>query len=360
MAPAIAAANVGLRRGRSSSLAALRIFVSLGVVALSVVGQNAGVSLPLSVPSVYDTLPCGKVFRVAFHSAPPFIDVDTSACKDQKCPASAFGDDGGLTYEFITKDLVTALKQMCKDRGEPTDIRFDWYLPASDRTLQSSAVEMVCLQSFSPGGLDGTTANTSAVNRCAAYQGPSKIGTCNFIGDPTCASSGPDFAAGSIHVSASTSQLLSLTSAFYNFKQVVVKRPAQQPDLTKDLLNVFAAFSGELWFYIMLEICVVWLLLLGTEGPFNDECLEGGKTLFFDCFYWSFTTMLAGVDKDAVTIGGKIVFIGHLFFCFILCATYTGEPRALHALMIIKSELEAINRYHDDDEPYVQGQSLPS
>ena len=50
----------------------------------------------------------------------------TSACKDQKCPASAFGDDGGLTYEFITKDLLTALKQMCKDRGEPTDIRFDW------------------------------------------------------------------------------------------------------------------------------------------------------------------------------------------------------------------------------------------
>jgi hypothetical protein len=38
--------------------------------------------------------------------------------------------------------------------------------------------------------------------------------------------------------------------------------------------------------------------------------------------------MLTGVDKDAVTLGGKLIFVGHLFFCSILVATYTGAVSA--------------------------------
>jgi hypothetical protein len=141
------------------------------------------------------------------------------------------------------------------------------------------------------------------MNRCptsipGVYNGPSRIGTCSYVGDPTCISSGPDFAAGAIHVSPSSSTLLSLTSPYYDFRQMLVKRPAKPQVLSKELLNVFAAFSPELWMYIMIEIFAVWLLLLGTEGPYNDEFLEGGTTVVFDCFYWSFTTMLAGVHPN--------------------------------------------------------------
>ena len=288
--------------------------------------------LPLSLPAAYDGLPCGKVFRVATHLVPPFIKIDTSKCANQKCPPEAFGSDGGLTYQFVMKELRDELTQICKDLGQSERIEFDWYLPPKDRTNSYSALEMVCQGSFKPD-LASSQGVNSTENKCASstlqgYRGPSEAGTCQFIGDPTCVSPGPDFAIGAIHVSPESWQKISMSEPFFTFKQLVVKRPLEKPDPASEFLKVYAAFSGELWIYIMVEIIVVWLLFLVTEGPYNEECLEGGYTLYFDCFYWSFTTLLCGVDKDAITVGGKIVFTGHLFFCFILVATYTGAGKS--------------------------------
>ena len=295
------------------------------------VQQSLPVLLPLIEKSAYDGIPCGKVFRVATHLAPPFIKVDTQKCSAQKCPPEAFGSDGGLTYEFVMNEVRDGLIQICKDRGDTPRVDFEWYLPATDRTNPRSALEMVCQGSFSPGQA-AAESQAALVNRCksgtpAGYKGPSPIGTCRQIGDQSCLSSGPDFAAGALHITPDALQMLSMTAPYYNFKQLTVKRPAEQPDLVTELTKVYAAFSNELWLCIMGEVLLVWLLFLATE-PYNDDCLEGGWTLYFDCFYWSFTTLLCGVDKDAVTVGGKIVFTGHLFFCFILCATYTGAVAA--------------------------------
>lgn len=91
------------------------------------------------------------------------------------------------------------------------------------------------------------------------------------------------------HITTDALQRLSMTAPYYNFKQLTVKRPAEQPDLVTELTKVYAAFSNELWLCIMGEVLLVWLLFLATE-PYNDDCLEGGWTLYFDCFYWSFTT----------------------------------------------------------------------
>lgn len=228
-------------------------------------------------------------------------------------------------------ELRDELIQICKDRGESPLVDFEWYLPASERTLASSAVEMVCQGTFRHEPVESS--NVTQVNRCESsrpgrYKGPSAVGSCRFIGDKTCKSDGPDLAAGAIHLSPSATQLLHMTTPYYNFKQLVVKRPKEPPDLQEAVKLVFAPFSLWLWVCIVIEMLLVWVLLLGTEGPFNDEFLEGGWTLYFDTLYWSISTMLAGVDKDAVTFGGKVVFTGHLFFCFILVATYTGAVSA--------------------------------
>jgi len=47
-----------------------------------------------------------------------------------------------------------------------------------------------------------------------------------------------------------------------------------------------------------------------------------------DAFYWSLTTVLGGADKAPVSIGGKIVFVGHSIFALIVAATYTGAVAA--------------------------------
>ena len=248
---------------------------------------------PLIEKSAYDGIPCGKVVRVATHLAPPFIKVDTQKCSAQKCPPEAFGSDGGLTYEFVMNEVRDGLIQICKDRGDTPRVDFEWYLPATDRTNPRSALEMVCQGSFSPGQA-AAESQAALVNRCksgtpAGYKGPSPIGTCRQIGDQSCLSSGPDFAAGALHITPDALQMLSMTAPYYNFKQLTVKRPAEQPDLVTELTKVYAAFSNELWLCIMGEVLLVWLLFLATE-PYNDDCLEGGWTLYFDCFYWSFTT----------------------------------------------------------------------
>ena len=35
---------------------------------------------------------------------------------------------------------------------------------------------------------------------------------------------------------------------------------------SQDVSNVYAAFSNELWLWILAEIMLVWLLFLATEG----------------------------------------------------------------------------------------------
>ncbi|KAJ1470291.1 hypothetical protein T484DRAFT_1848297 [Baffinella frigidus] len=59
------------------------------------------------------SVPCGKRFRIMTHEAPPFINVDPALCVNQRCPAAAFGDDGGLTYNFVTKELKVQLEAQC-------------------------------------------------------------------------------------------------------------------------------------------------------------------------------------------------------------------------------------------------------
>ena len=92
---------------------------------------------------------------------------------------------------------------------------------------RAAALEMVCQGSFSP---DQAAAESQAalVNRCksgtpAGYKGPSPIGTCRQIGDQSCLSSGPDFAAGALHITPDALQMLSMTAPYYNFKQLTVK-----------------------------------------------------------------------------------------------------------------------------------------
>jgi hypothetical protein len=138
----------------------------ISVLASLLAQGEAQLLLPLTVPSIYDGMVCGRVFRVAFHIAPPFIQVDAARCKDQKCPPEAFGSDGGLTYQFLMHEVRDALIQICKDRGDDPRIQFDWYLPAKDRTLESSPVEMVCQASFNPDPGASDFVNSSALNRC--------------------------------------------------------------------------------------------------------------------------------------------------------------------------------------------------
>ena len=160
-------------------------------------------------------------------------------------------------------ELRDSLIQSCKDRGESPVVEFDWYLPSRERTLASSAVEMVCQGTFRHQpveSLNATHENRCESSRLGVYKGPSEAGKCRFIGDTTCTSAGPDFAAGAIHLSPSVTQLLHMTTPYYNFKQLVVKRPKEPPDIQESVKLVFAPFSLWLWICIIVEMLLVWVL----------------------------------------------------------------------------------------------------
>ena len=61
----------------------------------------------------------------------------------------AFGEDGGLTYQFIMTKLKPRLEELCQQAGAPDPrVEFDWYLPSTYKEDAESATEMVCQGSF--------------------------------------------------------------------------------------------------------------------------------------------------------------------------------------------------------------------
>lgn len=54
--------------------------------------------------------------------------------------------------------------------------------------------------------------------------------------------------------------------------------------------------------------------------------LEPGWSVIFDAWYWAFGSTFdpGGPGKAPVTIGGKVLMIGHWLFVVIIAASYTG------------------------------------
>lgn len=93
--------------------------------------------------NIYNTAHCGKKFRIATHHYPPLINVDTTKCINQLCPATAFINGGGLTYEFMNNEVLNNLKSMCRASGVSESVVFEWYIPRVNPTSPDAAVEMV-------------------------------------------------------------------------------------------------------------------------------------------------------------------------------------------------------------------------
>jgi len=293
--------------------------------------RYSGLRRSLVPSNIYSTAHCGKKFRIATHHSPPLINIDTTKCINQLCPSTAFVNGGGLTYQIMNNEVLTNLKSICKANGLSTFVVFEWYIPRVNPSSPDAAVEMVCQGSFS--ALAPATINTTySGQRCAAaakaYNGPSITTECASIGDPTCASPGPDLVAGAIPIASRFSDLLAFTTSYYQFQQHIVKRPIPPQIPTDGLVNVFLPFTGWLWGAILLECIAVFVSLLVIESPYNTEHIRQGKAMFFDTWYWVICTLCASPDKDAFTVGGRIVYLSHLFFGTLITATYTGAIAA--------------------------------
>ena len=68
----------------SASLLVWSVLLAGGQAQQVPVGSTDLDLLPIAIESAYDGLPCGKVFRIATHIVPPFINVDATKCPNQK------------------------------------------------------------------------------------------------------------------------------------------------------------------------------------------------------------------------------------------------------------------------------------
>ena len=309
-------------------------------------------------------MPCGKKIRVATHNFPPFTRIDTNKCVNQVCPPKAFGcnlegagcNDGGITYRLVEKEIKKGLQAECKKLGKSETIVFEWYVPTSDTTSASSPISMLCNSAFDngatqPGSNSSSTLCPSAIEGGPLeYKGPANAtGVCSGpkaeVAPGKCVSPGPDMAAGSIQIRIDRLSRVQFSSSFLTVsQQVAIRRPSADnffKDLPVNLGLIFGPFEPMLWVYIMVEILVITVVLLFTEGAVNDSIAEGWTSLI-DAFYWSFTTVLGGADKAPVSVGGKIVFVAHAIFALIIGATYTG---AVAAFLISSAGLESIEGF---------------
>jgi len=278
---------------------------------------------------------CGKHFRIMTHASPPFINVDTGLCINQRCPPEAFGRDGGLSYRFIMEDVQPQLVRMCSDAGLPPTVELSWYVAASDKTSAQGAINTVCNGDFAanqiPLLINGTYCPSGYNNASAAndklYLGPSPAGTCTFVNDPSCVSPGPDMVIGAVHVTVERLSQLQFSAPYMNVQQTIVKRPEEGKSIADSFLNIFLAFDGLLWLAIIIECILAWLMLLLVESSVNEDIMPGLNALY-DTWYWVFSTLLGGADKAPVTVGGKIIFCAHTFFSVVIIATYTGGVAA--------------------------------
>jgi len=290
------------------------------------------------------------------HDFPPFINVDPTQCVDQVCQMEAFGctedgcDKGGITYRFVEKELKAELVKQCAALKLDTNIKFVWYLPPDQKTSATSAVAMVCNGAFNSSkaeleGSEGTMCPSAGAGP-AGYKGPTPFDTaCVGPTDTSCTSTGPDIAAGSVQIRIDRAALVQFSSQYLTVTQQVAIR--QEPptsfiaDLPSNLGLIFGPFDQGLWIAILVEVVIITFVFLFVEGAVNDDIAEGWTSIS-DTFYWSFTTVLGGADKAPVSIGGKVVFVGHAIFALIIAATYTGS---LAAFLISSSGLAVVDGF---------------
>jgi len=290
------------------------------------------------IPEI-DTSYCGKRFRVLFHVSEPFTIVNEKLCTTSpftrdtttlKCPPSAFGGDGGLTYGMMMEHVVSILQGFCEADGAGNSaVEFEWYMLRNDSRSEETVLSMMCNGGFLRN--DTTTNLTAFQPFCpsmTSYNGPSPNGTCEHVGDPTCVSRGPDIVAGSISITRQRYDILDFSMPYYTSQQITVKRKSTFVMNVQGYLSIFQPFSGLLWATIVIEIIIVWLLLVLLER--DNEGMAKGRAMYYDAFYWSLASAFdAGASgKSAESWGGKIVFTAHCLFMVIVSATYTGAVGA--------------------------------
>jgi len=152
-------------------------------------------------------------------------------------------------------------------------------------------------------------------------------------------------AAGSVQIRIDRMSLVQFSSQYLTVTQQVAIRAEKAKDFFADLPAnlglIFGPFDNGLWIAIIVEVIIVTLVFLFVEGAVNDDISEGWTSIS-DTFYWSFTTVLGGADKAPVSIGGKVVFVGHAIFALIIAATYTG---AVAAFLISSSGLAVVDGF---------------
>jgi len=303
---------------------------------------------------------CGKKFRILTHDHPPFINVDPAKCVNQFCPPDAFGDDGGITYNFMMQDVLRYLKLYCREENEDENVEFDWYLaPTEDKTSAARVVNMLCRGRFDSAN-DATQGLDAAMPVCRSatqYKGPSPAGSCSMAyGDPTCVDEGPDMVVGAIHILRERLDMLDFTLPFMTESQVVVKRPDPLFTLSPTrLLTIFQPFSEMLWTVIIIEILIVWVLIMLTEAgimghllgttkapeahisrtkrkrkageSLRNVSIAGGIHAIYDSFFWSMGSAFdpGGPGKSPTTVSGRFIMLAHWFFLVVMAATYTGS-----------------------------------
>ena len=107
------------------------------------------------------------------------------------------------------------------------------------------AWDQAAVLDFKPGV--NTTCLSNDPKHANYHLGPSKVGTCSSLTDPTCVSKGPDMVAGAVHVLTERLMKLQFTGVYYSVAQSVVTRLDDSFDIIDGILNVFRCFDvGEL------------------------------------------------------------------------------------------------------------------
>jgi len=325
-----------------------------------------------AVEADFDTPHCGKKFRIATHLAPPWIIVNASACINQKCPAAAFGADGGFTYRLMMDRILPQLKAYCVEQGKDPNVVFEWYLPQRevDQSNSVHAVDMVCSNAFDSDGIVPLTDANPVCKSETEYKGPSQYDKCKqAYGDETCLSRGPDMVAGGVKISRSFMDMLHFTTSYLTVSQIIVKRfdGFDPNDFATRVMLVFQPFSAELWVVMAAEVAVVWIMILIVEGPIAQSVaasnanmtiaelennakrasssavhkegvssstevvhgaghLEPGFNVVYDSFYWALGSAFdpGAPGKSPWTAAGRIFMLAHWFMWMILAASFTG------------------------------------
>jgi len=156
--------------------------------------------------------------------------------------------------------------------------------------------------------------------------------------------------------------------------QVVVKRPDPLFTVSASrLLTIFRPFTGLLWFTIIVEVLIVWILIMLTEAgvighlfartekvkhitkkkrkrkageSLRNVAIAGGIHAIYDSFFWSMGSAFdpGGPGKAPTTVSGRFIMLAHWFFLVVMAATYTGS---VGPFLSDSADLDIIQSFND-------------